>query len=238
MEIFLGKMPVCAHPRYAPPWGVVMNEVPGVILVGAGGHATSVIDALLSGGRRPAFLLDDDPAKRGRILGEALIRGSLADLSGEELRHYPILVSIAKNPIRQRIVLELTSRGATLCGVRHPSAILSQHATIHPTVQIMAGVIVNAGAVVNAHAVLNTGCIVEHDVQVAEFAHIGPGAVLSGAAVVEEGAFVGSGATLCPFVRLGRASTLGAGAVAVRDVAPQSVAVGIPARPIRNETRR
>jgi acetyltransferase EpsM len=177
--------------------------------------------------------LDDDPTKKGRILAETVVRGPLAELSEEDLRRYAILVSVARNDVRQRIVLELTQRAATLSGVQHPSAILSRHATIHPTAQIMAGVVVNAGAVVSAHAVLNTSCIVEHDAEVAEFTHIGPGAVIAGAAVIEQAAFVASAATVCPFVRVGTGSTLGAGAVALRDVPSFSVAVGVPAKTIR-----
>lgn len=206
-----------------------------VILCGAGGHAASVIDALTSSGRKAVFILDDDPAKRGRQIADVVVRGPLSSLTTDELQRYTIVVAIAKNDVRRRIVQDLEGRNAKLSGVRHPSAIISQYAAIHPTAQIMAGVIVNAGAVVEAHSVLNTGCIIEHDVTVAKYAHIGPGAVLAGAVVVEEGVLVATGAKVCPFVRIGGWSTLGAGAVALRDLSAGCLAVGVPARPVRKE---
>ena len=210
-----------------------MERHPELVVVGAGGHATVVVDALIATGRAPSFILDDDPAKRGALVGGVAVRGPLADVTPPEFRRYWLVVAIAKSDLRRQLVDLLLGHAATLCGVRHPSAIVSPQAVIDPTAQIMAGVIVNAGAKLKAHAVLNTGCIVEHDAVVSEFAHVGPGAVLAGAVVLEEGAFAATGAKVCPFVRLGAWSTLGAGAVALRDVPAGAVMAGVPARPIR-----
>lgn len=205
-----------------------------VILFGAGGHAVSVLDALLATQVIPAFILDDDPMKKGREILNIRVRGALKDLTDAELAPYSVVVAIAVNPVRRRVVEVLSKRGAKFAGVQHPSALVSPHALIDPTAQILAGAIVNAGATVSAHAVLNTGCIVEHDTRVEAFTHVGPGAVLAGAAVIEEGAFVATGAKVCPFVRVGRSSTLGAGAVALKDVPGECLAVGVPARVVRN----
>jgi acetyltransferase EpsM len=82
---------------------------------------------------------------------------------------------------------------------------------------------------------LNTGCVIEHNAVIGPYVHIAGGAVLAGAVIVEEGALVAIGAKVCPFVRIGAWSTLGAGAVALRDVPPQSLAVGVPARAVVKE---
>lgn len=205
-----------------------------VIVFGAGGHAVSVVDAILASKIRPAFILDDDPKKKGQQLLQIPVRGALKELNNAELARYSVVVAIAVNSIRKRVVQVLSERGAKFTGVRHPSALISANAVIDPTAQILAGAIVNAGATVSAHAVLNTGCVVEHDARVETFTHIGPGAVLAGAVVIEDGAFVATGAKVCPFVRVGRSSTLGAGAVALKDVPAECLAVGVPARKVRS----
>jgi acetyltransferase EpsM len=53
---------------------------------------------------------------------------------------------------------------------------------------------------------------------------------LAGSVHVGEGAFLGIGSVVSPGVRIGRWTTLGAGAVAIRDLADGTVAVGVPAR--------
>ena len=206
-------------------------------MYGAGGHSISVLDALTLAGQPPALIIDDDPAKQGRQVGSIRVMGNLS-LFSKELAGYELIVAIARNEVRKQVVSQLLQMGAKLCGAKHPSAIISPMATVDPTAQILAGVIVNAGAVVGAHAVLNTGCIVDHDTSVGEFAHVGPGAVLAGAVVLEEGAFVATGAKVCPFVRIGGWSTLGAGAVALGDIPAHSVAVGVPARLRKGDTHK
>lgn len=117
-------------------------------------------------------------------------------------------------------------------GARHPSAVVSRHAELAATTQVMAGAVVNPGVVVEQHAVLNTRCIVEHDSRIARFTHVGPGATLAGAVNLAEGAFVGAGACILPFVTVGAWATVGAGAVVIDDVPEGKTVVGVPARVI------
>jgi acetyltransferase-like isoleucine patch superfamily enzyme len=51
--------------------------------------------------------------------------------------------------------------------------------------------------------------------------------------VVEDGAWIGSGAIVLDGVRVGTGAVVGAGAVVTRDVPAHSVAVGVPARVVR-----
>jgi bifunctional UDP-N-acetylglucosamine pyrophosphorylase/glucosamine-1-phosphate N-acetyltransferase len=51
--------------------------------------------------------------------------------------------------------------------------------------------------------------------------------------VVEEGAFLGSDTMLIAPVRVGARARTGAGAVVTRDVPPDSLAVGVPARVVK-----
>lgn len=51
--------------------------------------------------------------------------------------------------------------------------------------------------------------------------------------VVEDGAWIGAGAILLDGVRVGTGAVVGAGAVVTRDVPAHSLAVGVPARPVR-----
>lgn len=52
--------------------------------------------------------------------------------------------------------------------------------------------------------------------------------------VIGAGVWCGSRVTICAGVTIGEGSVLGAGAVVVRDLPPNHVSVGIPARPVRD----
>jgi acetyltransferase-like isoleucine patch superfamily enzyme len=60
------------------------------------------------------------------------------------------------------------------------------------------------------------------------------GVVLAGSVHVEGGCYLGQFCTVRQQVRIGRGSLVGMGAVVLRDVPPNSVMVGNPARRLRD----
>ncbi len=52
--------------------------------------------------------------------------------------------------------------------------------------------------------------------------------------IIEEGAQIGVNVTLLPMIRIGARSLIGSGAVVTRDVPPETVVYGNPARPVRS----
>jgi acetyltransferase-like isoleucine patch superfamily enzyme len=53
-----------------------------------------------------------------------------------------------------------------------------------------------------------------------------------GAIIIEDNCIIGKGAQLLPNIRIGRNSIVGAGSVVISDVPPNSIVMGVPARPI------
>ena len=80
----------------------------------------------------------------------------------------------------------------------HPSAIVSESATIEGGSVIMAGAIIQPHAHIGWHVIVNTGATVDHHCEVGDFAHIAPGAHLCGRVLVGEGALVGVGVGIEP----------------------------------------
>ena len=52
--------------------------------------------------------------------------------------------------------------------------------------------------------------------------------------IIEEYAFVGLNCVVLPGVRIGRGAIIGAGSVVTKDIPPYTIAVGIPAKPVKN----
>jgi acetyltransferase-like isoleucine patch superfamily enzyme len=71
----------------------------------------------------------------------------------------------------------------------------------------------------------------EHDPDSPAFATRG------GPVVIEDHVWIGARAFVAPGVRLGEGAVIGAGAVVTRDINPYRVAVGVPAREIRDRNR-
>ena len=98
----------------------------------------------------------------------------------------------------------------------------------------MAHATINACARVGLGAIVNTGAIVEHDVDVGDFAHVAPNAAMGGASRLGNFSHLGMGAVVIQCVSVGSKTIIGAGSVVVRDMQDGVVAYGVPARAARS----
>ncbi len=205
-----------------------------VLIIGAGGHARVLIEALAKSGT----------AMLGCVAKEAPACGSLLIpfLGDDEAlySHAPssvVLVngigSIARPDLRRDIFLRFKQKGYRFGVVAHPAAILPSEVVLGEGAQVMAGVILQPGCRIGDNVIVNTGAVVDHDCRIGAHAHIAPGAVLSGDVTVGEGAHVGTGARVIQGVEIGAGAVVGAGAAVVRDVPPGAKVAGVPARPLR-----
>jgi acetyltransferase-like isoleucine patch superfamily enzyme len=101
--------------------------------------------------------------------------------------------------------------------------------------------IVGAGVRIQSGCYITAFCEVEDDVFMAPGVQTlndptagrrGPGEKLQGPRL-RRGCRIGGAAVLLPGVEIGEEAFVGAGAVVTRDVAPRTLVVGIPARPVR-----
>lgn len=214
-----------------------MTEVVGI---GAGGHARIIIE-LLQGmaDYELVGLTDRDPTHWGSTVMGASILGSDEELP--RLRRNGIrtaflgvgAVNVKGTRLRARLFREVVALGFDVLTVVHPRAIVSPSATLGPGTVVLGGAVIGTGVRVGANATIYSGAVVEHDSMLEDHAHLSPGVQLAGGVAVEEGAFVGIGASIIQGVRVGAWATVGAGAAVLADVPRGAVAVGVPARIVR-----
>lgn len=209
-----------------------MAALPALIVLGAGGHARVLIDALQAAGRR--VLGCTDAAAHGSVLPGVPVLGDDTVLA----RHDPAQVQLVNglgsvgDPSRRRALQQrLEAAGWTFARVHHPAATVSPHARLGSDTQLLAGAVVQAGAVLGRGVIVNTAAVVEHDVQLGDWVHVAPRACLLGGASVGADSHIGAGAVVGAGLRLGPRCLVGLGAVVVRDHAGDAVLVGLPARP-------
>jgi len=198
------------------------------LLVGAGGHAAVVLDALFAGMPGAAVEVRDDNLKLtgssllGCVVQTPSLRSGIAGMS--------VHVAIGAGTIRQRLARAAVAAGAEYCAIVHPSATVSPFAKIGEGVFIAANAIVGPRTILGEGVIVNHGATVDHDCQVAAWCHLAPRVVLGGGVTVGELALVGAGSVILPGLKIGDGAVIGAGAVVTRDVAAGRTVVGIPAR--------
>jgi len=147
-----------------------------------------------------------------------------------------IFIAIGDNKIRRTIYEELVKIGCvTFLNVIDPKASLSKFAFIEPDSSISIGIncVINSLAKINAGGIINTGAIIEHEVKIGKFSHVGPNAVICGDANIGENVFVGANAIVKQGVVIGDNSIIGAGSVVLNNIPANSTYVGNPAKKIK-----
>lgn len=144
------------------------------------------------------------------------------------------LVAIGGSRGRDRIAIQrrFRARGLRLTSIVHPDASVCPSAKLGAGTQILAQAVVAADAIVGEACIVNHRASVDHECKVGHGVHLAPAATLCGLVTLHDNVMVGAGAVVLPRLFIGENSIVGAGAVVTRDVPPNVVVVGNPARQI------
>lgn len=208
-----------------------------VIVVGGGGHAKVVLDALLAIKRQ--ILGFCDPDENGdRLAGVKRLGGdeSILQFAAANVALANGIGMMPFRSLRREVHEKFSSKGYRFERIIHPSAVVGSDVALEDGVQVMAGVVIQPGTCVGKNSIINTSASIDHDCIIGAHVHIAPGATLCGHVQIGENAHVGCGATIIQNITVGNNSVIGAGAVVLRDVPPNSTVVGIPARAVENRS--
>lgn len=215
---------------------------PEIVILGAGGAALELAEALVHSGRagmplRVLGFLDDDPQAVG--LPELGLGGRLGALGdAQRLAQAPqvrfMLGIVSHRNMRRR---EAIAQGLGLPAERfhtfvHPGAMVSATATLGPGAAVMARCMVGPHARIGEHVWLSMGSCCGHDASVGACAVVAPNATLSGRVRIGAGAYIGAASAIAPDVTVGERALVGIGAV-VDAVADGAMVFGNPARVVQ-----
>lgn len=201
-----------------------------MILIGYSGHAFVVCGIFQAAGKKVTGYCDVDE-KEYNPFGLTYFGTENSDAALEALKQYGFFIAVGDNGLRKKIYSNLLLKNIIPVNAIHPSAIMDGSVKIAAgAVMIAANVTINPLAGIGTGVICNTGCIIEHECIVGEFAHIGPGAVLCGNVKIGEGTFVGAHAVIKQGINIGKNAMIGAGAVVVKDVPDGATVMGVPAK--------
>jgi len=209
-----------------------------IIVLGAGGHARSVLDIALQNQEYTIKGCIAGADCGGDVLGVPVI-GTDDDL--EDVYRSGIhdaFIAIGDNVQRHGLYQKLKRMGFRFVNIISRSAILSPRVMLGTGICIMPGAVLNVNTVVGDSCIINTNCNIDHDCLIEEGCHIAPGVSMSGTVHIGRGTHIGTGSSVIEAARIGQWSYVGAGAAVVKDIPDHAMAYGVPAKIIRNIERK
>lgn len=201
-------------------------------LIGAGGHARSVM-AAMPRGINAAGYVDMSEAEDLHIpyLGDD--ETFICDFSPAE---WDIFITVVSGRdcslgIRRRLIDLYAGYGSP--SIIAPTAWVAESAVVGKGTAVMHHAVVNTDSIVGEHSVVNTGAIIEHDCKVGSNVFIGPGAVLCGGVEVGDNVYIGAGAVVRPGVKIVSDSLISLGASVFRNIRVPGTYFGNPAHKIK-----
>lgn len=203
-----------------------------VIILGASGHARSVIDIIIQNNEYEVY---------GLIAGDKELGFWGIDVVGQDSDLQRIynegvlyaFVAIGNNAIREKLSSRLRNIGYQLINVISKYAVISPHAKLETGIVIMPGAIVNAEAQIQDGCIINTNASIDHDDVIGQYSHIAPGCAISGFTKVGSKCFIGTGSSVIDSIIIEDEVTIGAGTVVIKNVLKGKKVVGVPGRVIQ-----
>ena len=115
----------------------------------------------------------------------------------------------------------------------HPSVIIGKNVEIGFGVVMMAGVIVNPLAKIGNFTFFATGCQIEHDCIIQDYASVSAGSVMGGYVTIGKFSAITLGVTILDRLNIGENSVIGSGSLVLKDIPNNVLAHGNPINKVR-----
>ena len=202
---------------------------PGLLLVGAGGHAKSCIDVIEQEDKFQIIGLVGSPNEVGaRVLGYEVLGTDDVLTEFLSLSKFALIAvgQIGTNDLRSTLFSKIANIGFKLPVIMSPIAYVSTRAVIGKGSVVMHHATINAGAKIGNNCIINSHALIEHDVIVEDHCHIATSATINGGSTVGKSSFVGSGTTIRESITIGHSCSIGMGMSVRHDLPPNSQFVG------------
>ena len=192
-----------------------------VLIIGAGGHASVLIDILLENDVEIIGIVTKEVNLNNDVLKNIKQIASddyILEYATKEIELVNGIGSLPGSKLRHQIFSRYKNLGYTFASVVSKNSIFSKYAVISEGVQIFPGSILNANCLIGQNTIINSGAIVEHDCLIGNHNHIAPGSRLSGGVKTDNFVHIGTGASIAQGVIIGESVIIGAGCSIVKDV--------------------
>ena len=192
-----------------------------LILIGAGGHATSCIDVIEQNGQFQVVGLIGLPNELNtKCLAYPVIAtdDGLSDLRASYSYTLITAGQIAEPDTRIRLYRIANDLGFELPSIVAPSAYVSEHACLGNGTIVMHGAIINAGVSIGDNCIVNSRVLIEHGAYVSDHCHISTNAIINGNSFIGDGTFIGSGCVVNNNLKIGKNCIIPSGSIIRKNI--------------------
>jgi len=208
-----------------------------LVVVGAGGFGREVAQlARHKNVVKPEWeilgFVDDNRDLEGKIINGFQVLGDIDWLvANAEGKH--AVFAFGEPELKRTVEARLQGSGIRYATLIHPFTVIGNSVEIGEGTIIVAGVVLTVDIKIGRHVIINANSCAGHDANFGDYVTIAACVNVMGEVTIGEGCYVASGVTIRDAVTIGKNSIIGLGAVVVGDLPADIVALGCPAKIVR-----
>tara|TARA_B110000008_G_C16971342_1_gene564027 strand:- start:632 stop:1267 length:636 start_codon:yes stop_codon:yes gene_type:complete len=204
-----------------------------IIVIGAGGHATSLAESILSCGYEILYFVDKYRSK-DKLLGYKVVKNIPNSKS-----ILNIVIAIGDNSKRFEIYKIFLNKMLKINfpSIIHPSASISKFAKIGSGTVVLQNAVVGSNCKIGKFCIVNSSSSVDHDCKMSNFSSLGPASVTGGNVNIGLRSAVGINSSILQKVDIGKDVVVGSNSFVNQNIKSNVVVYGSPAKIIRKRDK-
>lgn len=208
-----------------------------MLIIGAKGFAKEVLEVVHQLDELDNLVFYDDI--NDEIRGKLYNKFPILKTTAEVLNYFKITdnrftIGIGNPVLRRKLYDDFTALGGVFTSTISDSSIGCYDVYIGTGTNLLSGVTISNSVKIGIGALLYYNTIITHDCVIGDFVEIAPSVTILGRCKVGDYCQIGANTTILPNVTIGKNVIIGAGTVVTKDLPDNCVAVGTPARIIKN----
>ncbi len=206
-----------------------------IYIIGTGSYAGVMLELAEACGYNVAGFYNAYGENSVNEIMDISVIGEFSECTENELKGKSFIVAVGDNKIRHDIMERVNALGGKTPTLIHPSAHISKSAVIGNGVYIHMGAVIWTKAILGDYTIISPNVVVGHHAKVGHSCLISVSSVVGAKIKVGDYTMFGIGSiAISGLGRIGENVMLGAGTTAVKEIPDNVLAVGSPARIIKD----
>ena len=146
-----------------------------------------------------------------------------------------LIIAIGEPSSRELVCNNVIQAGYRLATLVHPSVYISKTTLLEDGVVIGANTIISCDVHIGMNTFIQNSATIGHDTIIGKHSVISAFDSLAGACVIGDRTYIGMSVPVKEKTRIGSDTIVGMGSVVIRDIPDNVIAMGNPARPMKNK---
>lgn len=182
--------------------------------------------------------IDDNKMIKDKIINGYKVY-SFKDIKNEyNSNNVEISVAIGDPYIKKIIIEDIEKLNCKFASLIHPNCYISKWNKIGKGVIIRDGCSISTNVMIHDYVIINMNCSIGHDVAINDYVTISPGSNISGNVNIGDTTYIGSGVNIRDELTIGDNTIIGIGSTVVKDIPSEVVAVGNPAKILKQNIEK